>query len=316
MNRLREQRVLFSDPDAKPKPKLSAFGPQLARARPQLSTISKPPLSPQRFTDLASYKRDRLQELLPDSWDKLDRHFLERLCPMAKRGSRADGTDAAHILAHEVAKECLLGFIGKPTLEEAWQYAIVLNSEDNLTVKPMKENRVMDRRQDAVLKTIISEGGVIDTPDDRDRAILVFRHAHRALKEYPDNTALDVIEWRLGQMEYRPEHGKPRSIRELSKRGIPKRSSGAKNSGQQGSLVSTTAKDVKGEGENSTMERLWRREVEAEKEAKATTTTKTMSPETKFDSKGRVLFIGPRGGVYHVNEHGAKVYHSRAKLGG
>lgn len=88
-----------------------------------------------------------------------DTKSAERHQHMAKSGSKADGTDAAHKLSHEVLHNALDNGTVRGRPLAAPTVISAMNTEKNLYLKTQYGNRELDRRRDERIITSMSPSG-------------------------------------------------------------------------------------------------------------------------------------------------------------
>ena len=130
-----------------------------------------------------------------------------------KKGSRADGTDAAHKLSWELINAVgthtggrPLGDYGRGNLERD------MNSRDNLRIKSMRGNRVLDRRRDdRIAEAIVGGSGML----------MERTTAHRAHQAYlgamgSGNASMMGVGEKIGNLAlYTGKPGRPKLVRNM-----------------------------------------------------------------------------------------------------
>ena len=99
---------------------------------------------------------------------------------MGKRGTKSDGTDAAHILSWGLTNAITTHTGGRPRGEESRKdVAKALNSETNLRLKSEHGNRVLDERRDARIAAAYVSGSALEGDTTAKRADQAYRAAQR-----------------------------------------------------------------------------------------------------------------------------------------
>ena len=99
---------------------------------------------------------------------------------MEKRGSKAAGTDAAHILSWGLTDAIETHTRGRPKGEEArTDVARALNSATNLRIKTVYGNVVLDERRDARIANAYVTGSAIEGGTTTQRASQAYRASQR-----------------------------------------------------------------------------------------------------------------------------------------
>ncbi len=135
--------------------------------------------------------------------------------PMAKCGSRNDGTEAGHILGIGLANVVLTNTRGRPHSDETKQAIVAhLNSDSNLRIVSTERNRVVDERRDAR----VAEAYVNNTPIQGKSTTDHAYRAYKAAEQLKESTDVSILADRLGEMRVmNPDTGRSHKLKNHDK---------------------------------------------------------------------------------------------------
>lgn len=90
--------------------------------------------------------------------DPASARYVPRSAYMEKRGSAADGTDAAHKMSWELYNGMGMHMSGRPASDHE-AIGLAMGSADNLRIKSAYGNRVLDARRDERIVHAFAYGG-------------------------------------------------------------------------------------------------------------------------------------------------------------
>ncbi len=144
---------------------------------------------------------------------------------MEKRGSLADGVDAAHKLSHRVAQEVLSTLPGRPLHVD--NVIPAMNSAGNLRVKSQYGNRCLDERRDMRIVAAVHGNGVLTEVTTFHRAAQSYVGACAVADRYKDDHGgreskqLEALCQELGNLTLHDGRvGRPRKVANLPRGGL------------------------------------------------------------------------------------------------
>lgn len=151
------------------------------------------------------------------TYEKMSRKKIEKIKRNEKRGSVEDGTDAAHMLGHELAQGVLKHRPGRKATASTVDTVERMQSSRNSRLKSATGNRVTDRRNDAAILEKRESGARLTTTEAK-RAVQAYKGCMAVCK---GNATLEYVAKDIGEMTMKTGRpGRPPKVKNLAKRGI------------------------------------------------------------------------------------------------
>ena len=151
----------------------------------------------------------------------LDSNRKGRNSGFTKHGSKADGTDGAHMLSHRVAAGILQqspgrGGHGTGTGTSGKAISRAINTDANIRIKTQHGNRTLDDRRDKRIVVAHASGASLKEKTTADRAVQAYKGASAA-GAASGSGAVNQIAAALGALTFNNgKPGRPKSVKSMA----------------------------------------------------------------------------------------------------